>query len=164
MAASGNIRELFQNIFVDLSWIESHLHFFSCGSTIIAWFAHLTYCDFLRSLTTKNVIQSYLPRDIFLWSCPVGHSVATSHPCVNPDREMLLTWNLAQLYFAMLEKNGGKKFQHCTYGDDGVTNYVNFFEKLCEKWLKCFFSFLKLTLWQLEKRFSRSFFNFWKSR
>ena len=142
MAASGKIRELFQNIsFVDLSWTESHLHFFSCGSTIIAWFAHLTYCDFLRSLTTKNVIQSYLPRDIFLWSCPGGHSVATPHPCVNPDREMLLTWNLAQLYFAMLEKNGSKKFQHCSYGDDGVTNYVNFFEKLCEKWLKCIFFF-----------------------
>ena len=45
----------------------------------------------------------------------------------------------------MLEKNGGKKFQHCSYGDDGVTNYVNFFEKKKKKWLKCFF-FLKLTL------------------
>ena len=26
-------------------------------------------------------------------------------PCVNPDRKMLLTWNLAQSYFVMLQKN-----------------------------------------------------------
>ena len=49
-----------------------------------------------------------------------------------------------------------KNFQNCSYTDDDFTNYDNFFEKLCEKWLQYDF-FLKLTLWQLEKRFSRFF-------
>ena len=26
-----------------------------------------------------------------------------------------------------------KIFQNCNYRDDDVTNYINFFEKLCEK-------------------------------
>ena len=29
-----------------------------------------------------------------------------------------------------------KMFQNCRYWNDDVTNYVNFSEKLCEKWLK----------------------------
>ena len=32
-----------------------------------------------------------------------------------------------------------KKIQHFNYRDDDVTNYVNFFENLCEKWLNMFF-------------------------
>ena len=35
----------------------------------------------------------------------------------------------------MVEKN----FQNCSYRCDDVTNYVIFFEKLCEKWLKYVF-------------------------
>ena len=47
---------------------------------------------------------------------------------------MLLTlWNLVQSYFAMLQKIIRKKIQNCSCKDDDVTNYVNFFEKLCEK-------------------------------
>ena len=38
-----------------------------------------------------------------------------------------------------------KTFQNCSYKDDDVTNYDNFFEKICEKMAKkCFF--IKLTL------------------
>ena len=44
-----------------------------------------------------------------------------------------------------------KNFQICSYRDNDVTNYIIFFFKLCKKWLKYVF-FLKLTLWQLEKR------------
>ena len=44
----------------------------------------------------------------------------------------------------MLQKNGRKQVQNCSYRDDDVTDYVNFFEKLCEKWLKCFFSKINL--------------------
>ena len=32
-----------------------------------------------------------------------------------------------------------KKFQNCSNKDDEVTNYVNFFEKFCEKLLKYVF-------------------------
>ena len=35
-------------------------------------------------------------------------------------------------------------FQNCSYRDDGITNYVNFFEKLCEKLLNMFFSKINL--------------------
>ena len=45
----------------------------------------------------------------------------------------------------MVEKN----FQNCSYKDHDVADYVNFFEKLFEKWLKYVF-FLKLTLYQLD--------------
>ena len=69
-----------------------------------------------------------------------GEGVAHSAPptCINPDRKMLLTW-----YF-------------CSYKNDGVTNYVICFEKLCKKWQKYFF-FLKLTLWQPGKSFQDNF-------
>ena len=56
---------------------------------------------------------------------------------------MLLTWNLSQLYFNVTTKMVDKNFQNCSYRDDDVTNYVNFFEKLCEKW-NMFFSKIDL--------------------
>ena len=40
------------------------------------------------------------------------------------------------------KKSGRKKFpnfQDCSYRDDDVTNYVDFFEKLCKKWPKYVF-------------------------
>ena len=61
----------------------------------------------------------------------------------------------------MLQKMLEKDFFNCCYRDDDVTNDVDFFEKLSEKWLKYVF-FLKVTLWQLGKRFSRSYFSFSK--
>ena len=61
----------------------------------------------------------------------------------------------------MLEKNDGKKFQHCSYGDDGVTNYINFFEKLCKKWLKCFFS-SKINLVTARRKIFKIFFQLLK--
>ena len=57
------------------------------------------------------------------------------------------------------KKMAENHFQNCRYRDDGVTNYVNIFEKLCEKWLKYVF-FLKLTLWQLQKKFQDLFLAF----
>ena len=53
-------------------------------------------------------------------------------------------------------KNDRKKIEIAA---DDVTNENNVFEKLCEKWLKYVF-LLKLTLWQLEKRSSKSFLAF----
>ena len=50
-------------------------------------------------------------------------------PILNPDRKMLLTWNLAQSCFVTLQKNGRENSQNYSYRDDGVTNYANFFEK-----------------------------------
>ena len=73
----------------------------------------------------------------------------------------LLTLRLAQpLLCNITQKNGRNKFQNCSCRDDDVTNYVNFFEKLCKKWLKYVFFLVKSTLRQPEKRFSRSFFSF----
>ena len=34
------------------------------------------------------------------------------------------------------KKTVEKVFQNCSYKDDGVTNYVSFFKKTYEKWLK----------------------------
>ena len=41
-------------------------------------------------------------------------------------------------------------FQNCSYRDDDVTNYVNFFEKLCEKWLQ--YVFIKINLVTARKK------------
>ena len=80
--------------------------------------------------------------------------------CVNSDRKMLLTWNLSQLYFNVTTKMVDKNFQNCSYRDDDVTNYVNFFEKLCEKWLKYVFS--KIDLVAAGKKISKIFFHLLK--
>ena len=86
-----------------------------------------------------------------------------SAPCVNPDKKMLLIWNLAQSYFIKLQKKMVENFfQNCSNMDDDFTNYVHFFEKLCEK-CNVFF-FLKITLWQLQRRFPWYFFSCWNSR
>ena len=101
---------------------------------------------------------------LYLPFLTLSHSAPAPPLCVNPDRKMLLTWNSTQSYFVMLQKNWRKKkFQICSYSNDGVTNYVNFLKNYAKSWLKYVF-FVKLTLWQLEKRFSRSFFSFWNSR
>ena len=34
----------------------------------------------------------------------------------------------------ILKKIVEKFFQNCSYKDDDVTNYINFFEQLSEKW------------------------------
>ena len=65
-----------------------------------------------------------------------------SAPSVNPDRKMLLIWNLAQSYFVILQKKMVENFfQNCSNMDDDFTNYVHFFEKLCEKCKNMFFFF-----------------------
>ena len=60
-----------------------------------------------------------------------GHIVPPTS-CINPDRKILFTWNLAQSYFLVLQKIGRKKIQNCSSSDADVTNYVNFF-KNCAK-------------------------------
>ena len=45
----------------------------------------------------------------------------------------VILWNVAK-------KIAGKYFQNCSYKDDDVTSYVNFFGKIIEKMAKmCFF-------------------------
>ena len=51
-------------------------------------------------------------------------------------------------------------FQNWSYRDDDVTNYVNFFEKLCEKWLKYVFS--KINLVTATKKIFKIFFQLLK--
>ena len=72
---------------------------------------------------------------------------------VNPDRKMLLTWNLAQSYFAMLQTNWLKKFQNI--GDD-VTNYVNFLKNYAKNGWNMFFS--KTNLVTARKKIFNIFF------
>ena len=52
----------------------------------------------------------------------------------------------------MLEKD----FQNCSCRNDDVTNYVNFFEKLCKKWLKYVF-FSKINLVTARKKIFKIF-------
>ena len=84
-------------------------------------------------------------------------------PFINPDRKMLWTWNLTQSYLVMLQKSWWeKKFKVAAIAM--MTSLImSIFRTVMRKTTKiCFF--LKLTLLQLEKRFSRSFLSFWKSR
>ena len=54
-----------------------------------------------------------------------------------------------------------KSFQNCSYMDDDVTNYVNFFEKLCKKWLK-YVLFSKINLVTARKTIFKIFFQLLK--
>ena len=54
-----------------------------------------------------------------------------------------------------------KTFQNCSYKDDDVTNYDNFFEKICEKMAKkCFF--YKINLVTARKKIFKIFFQLLK--
>ena len=57
----------------------------------------------------------------------------------------------------MVEKN----LQNCSYRDDDITNYVNFFEKRYEKWLKYVF-FSKINLGTAKKKIFKIFFQLLK--
>ena len=57
-----------------------------------------------------------------------------------------------------------KFFQNCSCKDDDVTNYDNFFWKNMRKMAKIGFFFLKLALWQLEKRFFQYLFSAFESQ
>ena len=46
--------------------------------------------------------------------------------------------------------------------DDDATNYVNYFEKLCEKWLKYVFFFSKISLVTARKKILKIFFQLLK--
>ena len=61
--------------------------------------------------------------------------------------------------------NVKKKWQkNCSYRDDDVTNYANFFEKLCNKWLKYVFFFSKINLVTAKKRIFKIFFQLLKEK
>ena len=64
----------------------------------------------------------------------------------------------------MLQKKMEEKhFQNSSYRDDDITNYANFFEKLCEKWLKYVF-FSKINLVAARKKIFKIFFQLLKLR
>ena len=68
-------------------------------------------------------------------------------PCVNPDKKNAFDKKFGTIILCNVTKNMVEEyFQNCSHRDDDVTNYVNFFEKLCEKWLKYIYFFQKLTL------------------
>ena len=102
---------------------------------------HSTTVKLLNWKIPFLIFWLYLPRSIFIWSCPwgEGHSVL----CISPGIHIL------QCYKKVLEEN----FWNCSYRDDDVTNYVNFFKKYMRKMAKKKLFFLKLTLWCLEKKF-----------
>ena len=50
------------------------------------------------------------------------------------------------ILFNVTKKMVEKKIQNCSYRDDDVTNYVNFFQKLCQKWMKYVFFLSKINL------------------
>ena len=111
-----------------------------------------------------NVLQNFhicisLPLTL---SVPGYFCLIMPRGSVNPDRKILLTWNLAQSYFVMLQKKMEEKhFQNSSYRDDDITNYANFFEKLCEKWLKYVF-FSKINLVAARKKIFKIFFQLLK--
>ena len=77
---------------------------------------------------------------MFLWFNPIcagyfclimprgGRGIHSATPCVNPDKKMLFDMKFSTVILCdftkkMVEKN----FQNCSYKDDDVANYVNFF-------------------------------------
>ena len=61
----------------------------------------------------------------------------------------------------LTKKMAEKNFQNCSYNDDSVTNYVNFFLTIMRKMAKiCFFS--KINLVTARKKIFKIFFQFLK--
>ena len=86
---------------------------------------------------------------------------STQCPCIKTDRKTLLTWNLAQSYFVMLQKKWWKKFSKLHLLGWWRSNYVNFFEKLCKKQLNYVF-FLKINIVAARTNIFKIFFQFLK--
>ena len=94
----------------------------------------LEYVIFINNVDNKifrYIYESFVPLQdynstCFKPNCPgvFWYFWQIVPPCINPDRKMLLTWNLTQSYFVMLQKFGKKKNQNYSYSDDDVTNYV----------------------------------------
>ena len=124
-------------------------HFENSRKKLSQRFLEIALVEYVKIIYIKQVLQIFMKVNpifpgVFLSDhVPGGHIVPPL--CVNPDRKKVLheIWHshTLQCYKKMIEKN----FQNCSYRDDDVTNYVNFFEKLRKKWLKYVF-FLKLTL------------------
>ena len=61
----------------------------------------------------------------------------------DPDRKMVFDIKFGTFILCNVMKKNEmveKNFQNCSHSYDHVTNlFVNLFEKLCEKWLKCVF-------------------------
>ena len=134
---------------------------FSSYWNIKFWFwkcvqVRIASCFFLSFLWFFNTIR---PR-VFLSDYVQGRHIAP--PCKNADSKRRLTWNLAQSHFVVLQKIGRKKFSKhfCRHRDDYITNYVNLFEKLCEKWLK--YVFCKINVVAARKKISKIFLQIFK--
>ena len=91
---------------------------------------------------------------VFLFDYP---RIVSPHPLRKPNRKIFLTWNFAQSYFAMLQEKWQKQILKISaIGMMASLIMPIFFLKTMRKMAKiCFF--LKLTLWYLEKTFSRYF-------
>ena len=101
----------------------------------------------------------------FFWSClPRGEGAAHSAPpCVNPDRKMLLTWNLAQAHtLSCYKKNGRKKIFKIAAIRMMKSLILSFFWKIIPKMAKiCFFS-SKINLATARKKIFKIFFQLLK--
>ena len=101
----------------EILWLNFFFRFFFC-SFILSFFLLLVllllfYLQFdikdiqiLSSLYIPNLTLS--AAGYFCLIMPTG-GAHNAPPCVNPDRKMLLTSNLAQSYFVMLQKKWQKK-------------------------------------------------------
>ena len=126
---------------------------------------HEEYCvQFYESLPRANKdhifdvnpYQAYLPRGFFCLIMSHGRA-HSAPPCVNPDRKMLLTWNLAQSYFAVLQKKWQKKiFKIAAIGM--MTSLIcQFFWKIMRKMAKIGF-FSKINQVKARKKSFKIFF------
>ena len=102
--------------------------------------------DGIAMVNSINIKKSKLTLPapgFFVWSYPRKGAQCASPTCLKPDRKLLLTWNLAQSYFVMLQKKMIESFlQNCSYSDDNSL-IMSIFLKIMWKMAKIWF-FLKL--------------------
>ena len=157
-----------QKVKTKLKYLENEKSFWGEIKSIFHYFQRALSCQKF-SRTRQGILKVVgltlsAPPGVFLSDHATGGRghVLLSSSCLNPDRKMLLTWNMAVI-LCNATKKMVEKFFIIEAAGMMTSLIMSIFWEIMRKMAEiCFFSKIKLV--QLEKRFSRSFFSFWKSR
>ena len=119
-----NNQLLLLNIFYFIVYLFVFLYTFLLISSMFLSFDLFQFCTVVQVFNLLCHLPSYLLSILSIVLNPIYPRVSLSDhasggeegahsaspPSVNPDSKMLLTWNLTQSYFAMLQKNSRKYF------------------------------------------------------
>ena len=134
-----------QKVKTKLKYLENEKSFWGEIKSIFHYFQRALSCQKF-SRTRQGILKVVgltlsAPPGVFLSDHATGGRghVLLSSSCLNPDRKMLLTWNMAVILCNATKKNGGKIFHNWSCRDDDIINYVNFLRNYAKNGWNMFF-------------------------